>query len=231
MTQAFYTLTESQWAFMASRGWKEGRARETKNDRNTTLLLYVIEHLGPPGGQNPEQRERTRMLTVIAEDLIGQGADVNAMDYFGHSVLGEAGEHGKRLITLLLAAGADPNQREHWHPNNTVAMTCLNNHIDGLKNRPPAPTGLIAIIGRGLGHLNGGGKARTLEDEVLDMALQLVAAGADPNTPNNEGKKLGDFLMPPVDLVVEAAKRTADHLDGILPKAMTGAPSAAGRRL
>ena len=231
MTPALYTLTESQWAFMAHLGWKEGRAREATNSFNTTLLLYALDHLGPAEGKTLEQTERTQNLDAIIKVLIEQGADVNAMDHFGHSVLGEAGHHGTQGITLLLDAGADPNQREPWHPHNTVAMTCLKNHIDGAANRSPEPKGMFATIGQGLGQLRDQEKASSKQGESLDMALRLVAAGADPDATNNEGQKLGDFFTPPKDLVLEMAKRTADRLDGILPKAAAPVSIPSTRRL
>ena len=121
---------------------------DLQDNRRRTALDYALHHgysdvarlLRQAGAKTNRYQYIPLMETLSATDglnkareLIAAGADVNAKDIMGTTVLMNASNFDKpEFVKLLLASGADVNAQDD-HGKSALSIACIMNHVDIVK--------------------------------------------------------------------------------------------------
>ncbi len=165
---------------------KLGARINAKDNHGSTPLMYAVSKCS---------RE------VVVRTLLDLGADINFQDRYGKTALDLAAFNGDtRLVQMLLACGANPNQKRAEKESSPVANAAHSGNVEVLK---------ILLAGKAAVSTPSYGGLVALSLAALDGNVQfvrlLLEAGADPNLQDRDkytplmcavrGKNLKILLM------------------------------------
>lgn len=173
-------------------------------DLATVMALLHAPHLSPDARQKLERAgwSGALMNAFAADDLeralasLDAGADVNARDAYGNTVLSQAMGLKTALfswVRALLERGADPNGASNNASYSSITPLQLG-------RRDPSLMQLLLDHGARIDGRNLRGETALMEaarDSQLDLRTVrfLLARGADPNARDNEGHSCAHFLF------------------------------------
>ena len=107
MSQAWYETVDEQGETPVSRGLKSGHSPTSE------LILTMVEESPPPENDPPIHKAAQQARVKEVRELLEQGADINAVDSYGLSLMHWAAITGCiDLAKLLVNRGAEINVRE-----------------------------------------------------------------------------------------------------------------------
>jgi ankyrin repeat protein len=183
-------------------------------------LAYQRGAVGDGTGEPALQEAAQRGDVARVARLLGRGADVNGADDDGRTALTAAARSGRLDVArLLLSRGADVNKAEPWGatPLMLAAAQGWGDEVElllrhGADARARAPGGMDALATAAAGGdarcvrllLSAGADPNAagrrcnllsyLNDERVDLARTLLAAGLDPDVPDEDGSLPIDTL-------------------------------------
>ena len=143
-------------------------------------------------GETPLHKMLWQMDAVVVRDLLAAGADCNARDKDGMTVLHRAAHYGCNggVVAALLAAGADPTERHDrwsgWTPLHFAAEEAVGATAVTTLLNAGAEAMALAADGRTPLHL-------AAEHGTPSNIATLLDAGADPTVQDDRGRSPRDY--------------------------------------
>jgi ankyrin repeat protein len=164
----------------------------------SAFMLFVVRPNIPiPNSPATERlfREISGSDYAGAVAALDEGASPNAFDEKGVTPLvlamaykddpaaGQEGQDDARILSLLLARGADPNQRDRFYGVSPVGAAVIFDDLESLRLVIDAGGEVANVDDRGAGALTVAVEGRNLRSVAF-----LIGVGADPTEPDRRGR-------------------------------------------